>query len=35
MSTRDLARIGAMLANNGRWEEKQILSENWIKICDY
>ena len=31
MSTRDLARIGAMVANNGRWEEKQILSETWIK----
>ena len=31
MSTRDLARIGAMVANNGRWGEKQIVPENWIK----
>jgi hypothetical protein len=31
MSTRDLARIGAMVASNGRWEEKIILSETWIK----
>ena len=31
MSTRDLARIGAMVANNGRWDKKQILPENWIK----
>jgi hypothetical protein len=31
MSTRDLARIGAMVANNSRWKEKQILSETWIK----
>jgi len=31
MSTRDLARIGAMVANNGRWGKKQILPENWIK----
>ena len=31
LSTRDLARIGAMMANNGRWEENQILSKSWIK----
>lgn len=31
MSTRDLARIGAMIANNGRWRKKQILPEKWIK----
>lgn len=31
LSTRDLARIGAMVANNGRWGGKQILPENWIK----
>lgn len=30
MSTRDLARIGALVANKGRWREKQIVSENWI-----
>ena len=31
MSTRDLARIGAMVANNGQWGEKQVVSKNWIK----
>lgn len=31
MSTRDLARIGAMVANNGQWREKHIVPENWIK----
>jgi len=31
MSTRDLARIGAMVANNGQWREKQIVPKNWIK----
>ena len=31
MSTRDLARIGAMVANDGRWGEKQVVSKNWIK----
>ena len=31
MSTRDLARIGAMVANNGQWGEKQVVSKKWIK----
>jgi len=31
MSTRDLARVGAMVANNGKWNDKQIVSEKWIK----
>jgi CubicO group peptidase (beta-lactamase class C family) len=31
LSTRDLARIGAMVANNGRWGGKQILPEKWIR----
>lgn len=31
LSTRDLARIGAMVANNGRWNGKQIVSKKWIK----
>jgi acetylornithine/LysW-gamma-L-lysine aminotransferase len=30
MSTRDLARIGAMVANSGRWNKKQVVPENWI-----
>ncbi|MEM8506501.1 MAG: serine hydrolase [Bacteroidota bacterium] len=31
MSTRDLARIGAMIANDGRWGKQQILPESWVK----
>lgn len=31
MSTRDLARIGAMVANNGQWRDKQVVSKKWIK----
>lgn len=31
MSTRDLARIGSMVGNKGRWNNKQIISKNWIK----
>lgn len=31
MSTRDLARIGAMVANEGRWDGQQVIPENWIK----
>jgi len=30
LSTRDLARIGAMVANKGRWNGEQIISKNWI-----
>lgn len=31
LSTRDLARIGAMVANNGRWNGKQVVSKKWIR----
>lgn len=31
LSTRDLARIGALVANKGRWKGKQIISQKWIK----
>ncbi|MEP0265303.1 serine hydrolase [Dokdonia sp.] len=31
LSTRDLARIGAMVANDGRWNGKQILPKKWIR----
>jgi|TARA_B110000208_G_C11708789_1_gene408507 hypothetical protein len=31
LSTRDLARIGAVVANKGRWRDKQIVSRNWIE----
>jgi len=30
LSTRDCARIGAMMANNGRWNDKQVVPEKWI-----
>ncbi|MEN8154556.1 MAG: serine hydrolase [Acidobacteriota bacterium] len=30
MSTRDLARIGVMVSNNGLWNKKQIVPKNWI-----
>ncbi|KZS41060.1 hypothetical protein AWE51_23160 [Aquimarina aggregata] len=30
LSTRDLARIGAMVANGGHWNGKQIVSKKWI-----
>lgn len=30
LSTRDLARIGAMVANKGQWNGKQIVSKEWI-----
>jgi CubicO group peptidase (beta-lactamase class C family) len=28
---RDLAKIGAMVANGGRWNDRQVISENWIR----
>jgi len=30
LSTRDFARIGAMVANGGRWNNVQVVPENWI-----
>jgi CubicO group peptidase (beta-lactamase class C family) len=29
--SKDLAKIGLMLANNGRWNDKQIISAQWIR----
>ncbi len=31
LSTRDFARIGALVANNGKWRGQQIVPEEWIK----
>ncbi len=31
MSARDMARFGHLFLNNGRWEDQQIVPENWIK----
>ena len=30
-SARDFARIGAMVANNGRWKNQQVVPEHWIR----
>ncbi len=30
LSTRDLARIGQLMLNKGRWNGKQLISESWI-----
>jgi len=29
-STRDMARIGLLMLNNGKWNNNQIISENWV-----
>lgn len=31
--TRDLARVGLLMLNKGRWGDRQILSEDWIDAC--
>lgn len=31
LSAEDMARIGMMMANGGRWQGKQIVSESWVK----
>ena len=31
MSARDLARIGLLFLREGKWENKQIISKNWIE----
>lgn len=30
-STRDMARIGYLMLNKGKWEDKQVISEEWVK----
>ena len=30
-STRDMARIGLLMLHNGKWKEKQVISESWVK----
>lgn len=32
MSARDIARIGAMVAQDGLWEGRQIVPQDWIKL---
>jgi CubicO group peptidase (beta-lactamase class C family) len=31
MTAKDLARYGLLYLNNGKWKDKQIIPENWIK----
>ncbi len=31
MTSRDIAKIGQLVLNNGKWNEKQIVSEKWIE----
>lgn len=30
MTTRDMAKIGQLVLDNGKWNKKQVVSENWI-----
>jgi CubicO group peptidase (beta-lactamase class C family) len=32
ISTRDQARFGYLFLRNGRWKDKQLLSEEWIRM---
>lgn len=32
LSARDRARLGLLFLRNGKWNEKQIISEDWIKL---
>ena len=31
LSARDMAKLGILYLNNGRWEDKQIISSSWIE----
>jgi len=31
MTSRDIAKIGQLILNNGKWKEKQIVSKKWIE----
>ncbi|HAH51942.1 MAG TPA: serine hydrolase [Balneola sp.] len=31
MTSRDLAKIGLLMLNNGRWNNEQIVSEDWVR----
>ena len=34
ISSRDHARVGSLILNRGRWQDRQIISEDWIEeIC--
>lgn len=31
LSTRDMARLGYLMLRQGRWKDKQVISEEWVK----
>lgn len=31
MTSRDMAKIGQLILNNGKWNQKQVVSEKWIE----
>lgn len=33
MTLRDMAKIGQMMLNEGAWNGRQIISEEWIDLC--
>lgn len=33
VTPRDMAKLGYLYLHNGKWEEKQILSESWVKAA--
>ena len=33
ISARDMARFGLLTANDGKWKNKQIISESWVKMA--
>lgn len=33
IAARDMARFGLLTARNGKWNNKQILSEEWVKMA--
>jgi CubicO group peptidase (beta-lactamase class C family) len=33
IAARDMARFGLLTARNGKWNNKQILSEQWVKMA--
>lgn len=32
LSTRDLARIGVLMANGGRWDDVQVVPREWVEV---
>ena len=33
INARDMARFGYLTMNKGKWKDKQLLSENWVKLA--